>query len=109
SREILHIEVIRKELQQRQNAIEKIKQNLIKYLDAQKEGRSLHMDNLIELCDSLYQSMIVGENKDNVQLLTIAIVFAFVHLTILRERNRHYKEYKQYFIDMYEKWEDWRK
>ncbi|CAG8830969.1 36938_t:CDS:2, partial [Racocetra persica] len=109
SREILHIEEIRKELKQRQNAIEKIKQNLIKYRDAQKEGRSLHMDNLIELCDSLYENTIVGKNKDNVHLLTTAIVFSFIHLTILRERNRHYKDYKQYFIDMYEKWEDWRK
>ncbi|CAG8587568.1 3649_t:CDS:2, partial [Racocetra fulgida] len=125
---ILNIEDVRKELKQRQNALEKIRQNLIKYRDAQKEGRSLHMDNLIELCDSLYKSTIV-EEKDNVQLLTTAIVFAFVHLTILRERHRHYKdiysnglnktyeadlitkvqEYKQYFIDMYDKWEDWRK
>ncbi|CAG8569356.1 6076_t:CDS:2 [Cetraspora pellucida] len=107
SKDILKIDDINKEIKQRQSLIDKIKQNLIKYRDAQKEG----------------------ESKDNVQLLTIAIVFAFIHLTILRERNRHYKdiyskgsnetyendliqkvqEYKQYFIEMYDKWEDWRK
>ncbi|CAG8452351.1 20396_t:CDS:2 [Dentiscutata erythropus] len=128
SKDILHKDEVEKELKQRRNTIERIKQNLINYRDAPKECRADHMKSLVELCDSFYNNLVTGKNMDNVQLITIAITFVFVHLTILRERNRHSKEiyskenkayetdltqkvqdYKQYFISMYDRWEDWRK
>ncbi|KAF0561678.1 glutamate-rich protein 3 [Gigaspora margarita] len=128
SRNMLHKDDVRKEFKLRQKDIEKIKESLINYRDASKSGRANHMENLVKLCDNFYNNLVTGKNMDNVHLLTIAITFMFVHLTILRERNRHSKEiyskenksyetdlrqkvqdYKQYFISMYYKWEEWRK
>ncbi|CAG8581900.1 5694_t:CDS:2 [Scutellospora calospora] len=130
SKDVVKMDDVKKELKIRHNAIVKIKQNLINYQNARKSDRSIYMTNLIKLCDDFYNALITGRNNDNVCLLTIAITFAFIHLTILRERNRHSKEiyltkqpnkthetelvqkvqdYKQYFVDMYYTWEDWRK
>ncbi|RIB27636.1 hypothetical protein C2G38_2240006 [Gigaspora rosea] len=114
---------------------EEIKQNLIEYRDAQSNKRSEYMTNLVKQFDKFYnnlisgKNLIAGKNQDNVNLITIAITYSFMHLAILRERSTYHKEiyktnkskeydsdlkqkvqgYKKYFIDIYSKWEDWRK
>ncbi|CAG8763945.1 2040_t:CDS:2, partial [Racocetra persica] len=103
-----------------------IKQNLVEYRDAPNNKQSNYLTNLINQCEIFYDSLTTatGKNKDNVNLVTIAITYSLMHLAILKEActshkglfNSYDKElrekvegYKKYFIEIYSKWGNWRK
>ncbi|CAG8777403.1 1983_t:CDS:2, partial [Acaulospora morrowiae] len=92
----------------------------------EKEKRGDYMTNLAELCETFYKK--ITTHKEAVQFVGVMITFSFAHLAILSERHSHqleiyegwgnqYKKqllekilaYKAYFIDIYPKWQDWRK
>ncbi|CAG8448056.1 15562_t:CDS:2, partial [Acaulospora colombiana] len=118
--------IIEKELKNNSNIIGKIKQNLKNYCEVKREKRGDYMNILVESCETFYKRMTT--NKEVTQFVGVMITFAFFHLAILSERNTHqleiyegwgnkYKKqllekisaYKAYFIDIYPKWQDWRK
>ncbi|CAG8575220.1 161_t:CDS:2 [Cetraspora pellucida] len=121
SQSILKRNEVEKELGQ--IMIEELKQNLVGYRDAPSNKQSNYLTNLIKQCDTFYKNL-TNENKDNVNLVTIAITYSIMHLAILKEKSTYHKEifnsyesdlrqkvegYKKYFLEIYYKWENWRK
>ncbi|CAG8575256.1 163_t:CDS:2 [Cetraspora pellucida] len=120
SQSILKRNEVEKELGQ--IMIEELKQNLIEYRDAPRNKQSNYLTNLIKQCDTFYKNL-TNENKDNLNLVTIAITYSIMHLVILKEKSTYHKEifksyesdlrqkvkgYKKYFLEIYSKWENWR-
>ncbi|CAG8705591.1 44_t:CDS:1, partial [Dentiscutata heterogama] len=77
SQTIFKRDEVEKELDQ--DITKEIKQNLIEYRDVSSK-RSEYMTNLVKRCDIFYNSLITGKNKDNINLITIAITFSIMHL-----------------------------
>ncbi|CAG8664012.1 10352_t:CDS:2 [Dentiscutata erythropus] len=74
-----------------QDITKEIKQNLIEYRDASSK-RSEYMTNLVKRCDIFYNNLITGKNKNNINLIPIAITYSIMHLAILKERSTYHKE-----------------
>ncbi|CAG8825736.1 14885_t:CDS:2, partial [Racocetra persica] len=113
SQVILKHDEVKKELDQ--IMVEEIKQNLVGYRDAPDSKQSEYLTNLIKQCDTFYKNL-TSENKDNINLITIAITYSLMHLAILKEKSTYHKSdlrqkvkgYKKYFLGIYSKWETWR-
>ncbi|GBB92360.1 hypothetical protein RclHR1_00020063 [Rhizophagus clarus] len=119
--------VIENEVKNCQNNLKRLLQNLKLYRDDyENKKRHYYINNLINQCNNLYKKFF--NNSDVIQLIPINITFSLIHLTILRERQQFEDEinenleeqwemelqqkvdlYIKYFVEIYPKWQEWRK
>ncbi|PKC13639.1 hypothetical protein RhiirA5_410368, partial [Rhizophagus irregularis] len=99
--------------------LQPIKKLLLEYLVIQKNKRANHITRLVESCNSFFQDLL--KNESNTYLIPLAITFAIVHLTVLRESiklkmpnfgtdelKKMISQYQSYFTDSFDQFFMWR-
>jgi hypothetical protein len=124
---LVELKILEYELGERDAQLEGLKQTLKMYAKASNRERASLLSAIVMKCNELYSELTRSENV--IHLIPVTIAYAYLHLTVLRERHQHGRElypdaedqtqwekelrqkvddYRSFFIDILPKWKKWR-